>query len=127
SENTPSAGIEQWIVLERQDGLGRRIQRATARRQNIATGYQNLAQALMVRCGAGGSRIIARDRSGSAVNSKGEARFAGSRLRGLRHQSAFTELLYRDDMRQLAEIRSARPQMTIRQGLRVVFVGLGTS
>src|SRR6516164_1439605 len=37
------------------------------------------------------------------------------------------ELLYRDDVRQISEIRTARPQMTIRRALRVVFVGLGTS
>ena len=48
SEDTAPAGIEQGIVLERHDSHGYRLEGAAASRQDIATGRQRAAQALMV-------------------------------------------------------------------------------
>jgi hypothetical protein len=47
-EDGAPAGIEQRVVLERDDCLGYRIERGAASGENVATGRQGAAQALVV-------------------------------------------------------------------------------
>jgi hypothetical protein len=74
-EDTASPGIEQRVVLERHNRFCRGIERAAACGKNVATGDQGATQALVIWRRAGSCRVIARNRSSSAMDGKREPGF----------------------------------------------------
>jgi hypothetical protein len=73
-KDAASAGIEQWIVLERHDRFSDRIESAATRRKNFTAGRQGSLQTLMVRGSTRGGRGLSGDGSGPAMHGKSKAR-----------------------------------------------------